>query len=74
MYNNLVASVWPRLFQTLTDAMATYPQGGYLDERVVVHVDHARAHLIAWMMGDNSQDHLAHALTRIVHGPGTRAG
>lgn len=42
----------------------TYDKRNYTKIDTVEHVNHAIQHLYGWLMGDTSDDHLAHALVR----------
>lgn len=56
---------------TITSALASgrYPHGEtWREADSVDHVEHAFGHLKRWLAGDQSEDHLGHALTRLLMG------
>jgi hypothetical protein len=51
--------------EVMAGGVVTHPDDGWRAVPVEAHLDHAWAHLFLWFMGDKSQDHLAHAFTRL---------
>jgi hypothetical protein len=52
--------------RTLDAGERDHPHRQWQRTKIRHHVDHAISHLHKWGMGDRSEDHLAHAATRIL--------
>ena len=60
---------WKGILQValiMTEASKKYGKDNWRKIARVDHLNHALAHLCAYCMGDNQDDHLGHAATRIL--------
>jgi len=66
-----MTSLWPHkvvnvLQQVMEEGERMHPDGDSWGLTPTQHILHAKAHLDAYTRGDKSEDHLAHAFTRLM--------
>jgi len=51
---------------TMQEGAETHEEDAWLAESVKFHITHAEQHLAKYMLGDTSEEHLSHAMTRLI--------
>ncbi len=62
----MLARALDRIEATLTAGAETHPPDDWRGLGVAGNLNHARAHAVARLTGDESEDHLAHEATRLL--------
>lgn len=66
LYEKLAQIAYDTVIQTMQEGEKSHPNGDWQNVDIMEHFRHALDHLAAWEIEENDEDHLAHAITRLV--------
>jgi len=66
IYIELAQIAFDTVLQTMIDGEKTHPANEWQNVDIMEHFRHAIDHLANWELDENDEDHLAHAITRLI--------
>jgi hypothetical protein len=66
LYEKLAQIAYDTVIQTMQEGEKSHPNDDWQNVDIMEHFRHALDHLAAWEIEENDEDHLAHAITRLI--------